>query len=141
MIVHMGFIVFEKGSAPVKTVPTVTIQRKGLMSMNRAAHALFGSPAAVELLWDPERRVIGLRPAPLESPNAYPVRPQNDSGRGPLLIATNMFTKFIELDTTEAKRWVPTVDDGVLLIDLSTPGARAISNRHRSEGVADGVSE
>lgn len=137
----MGFIVFEKGSAPVKTVPTVTIQRKGLMSMNRAAHALFGSPAAVELLWDPERRVIGLRPAPLENPNAYPVRPQNDSGRGPLLIATNMFTKFIELDTTEAKRWVPTVDDGVLLVDLSTPGARAISNRHRSEGVADGVSE
>jgi len=137
----MGFIVFEKGSAPVKTVPTVTIQRKGLMSMNRAAHALFGSPAAVELLWDPELRVIGLRPAPLENPNAYPVRPQNDSGRGPLLIATNMFTKFIELDTTEAKRWVPTVDDGVLLVDLSTPGARAISNRHRSEGVVDGVSE
>lgn len=130
----MGFIVYEKGSAPIATVPSVTVQKRGLISINRAAFALMEKPAAVELLWDPDRRIIGLRPVPIESPNAYPVRPQvANAERGPLLIAGNLFTKFIGLDTDEAHRWTPYMEAGILCLDLSKPGAKVNSNRNARE--------
>lgn len=130
----MGFEVFEKGSAPVSTVPAATIQKRGLISLNRAAHALIDSPEAVELLWDADRNMIGIRPASLENPNAYPARPQSPSSRkGPVLIAGSLFTRHIGLDTSEARRWVPTVENGILVIDLNTPGTRATSNRARRD--------
>lgn len=128
----LGFEVFQKGSAPVATVPSVTIQKRGLMSLNRAAHRLLDSAEAVELLWDSERRVIGIRPAPIESPNAYPARPQSAvSDKGPILIAGSLFTRFIGLDTSQAQRWVPSVEDGILCIDLNAPAQRVTSNRSR----------
>ncbi|OYO00749.1 hypothetical protein CGZ98_07390 [Enemella evansiae] len=128
----MGFEVYVKGSAPVSTVPSVTIQKRGLMSLNRAAHELLGSPNAVELLWDESRRVIGLRSAELTNPNAYPMRPQaSKTQKGPFLVAATLFTQYIGLDTTQAKRWVPKMEDEILCIDLNTPGQRVSSPRGR----------
>lgn len=126
----MGFVVYEKGSAPIASVPSVTVQKRGLLSINRAAFALMKEPAAVELLWDPDRTIIGLRPVPIEEPNAYPVRAQvADSKRGPLLIAGNLFTKFIGLNTDEAHRWTPYMDEGILCLNVGKPGAKVNSNR------------
>jgi hypothetical protein len=135
----VAFKVFEKGSAPIQTVPSVTIQKRGLISMNRAAHALLHEAEAVELMWDADRKVIGLNPTDPGNVNAYPVRPQvADSTKGPLLIAGNLFTKFIGLDTTEAHRWTPTVEEGVLCIDTSTPGGRVNSNRKKASDSNEG---
>lgn len=129
----MGFQVYEKGSAPVATTPSVTIQKRGLISINRAAFDLMGKPEGVELLWDPEEKLIALRPATLDNPNAYPVRSQSkEVDRGPWLIAGTLFTQFIKLDTSEAFRWVPTLQEGLLVIDISKPGQRAVSNRQRA---------
>ncbi len=129
----MAFQVFQKGSAPVSTVPSVTIQKRGLFSLNDAAQALLNFPEALQFLWDPERRAIGLRSVPIADPNAYPARRQATAagreGRGPILVAGTLFTKFIELDTSIAKRWVPTVEDDVLIIDLNQPGQLVVANR------------
>lgn len=126
----MAFEVYAKGSAPIATVPSLTIQKRGLISINRAAYRLLGDPVAVELMWDKERQLVGLRSVPIESPNAYPVRPQaSNSTTGPLLIAGNLFTRYIGLDTTEAHRWVPRLEDGILVVDLSTPGGKVHTNR------------
>lgn len=129
----VGFEVFQKNSAPLAKVPTVTLQRRGLLSLNRSAYALIGNPAAVELLWDPERQVIGLRPAEETNPNAYPARPQaSNSDRGPFLIAGTAFTQYYKIDTSETQRWVPQVEDGILCIDISKPGQKATSNRAKA---------
>ncbi|MEJ1815949.1 hypothetical protein [Clavibacter michiganensis] len=128
----MGFIVFEKGSAPIKTVPSVTIQRRGLFSINRAAWEMLGNTEAVELLWDADEKIIGFRPSDIANVNAYPVRPQATGAkadRGPLLIAGSLFTKFIGLDTEEAHRWIPYMDDDVMCIDLKIPGGAVTRNR------------
>lgn len=128
----MGFEVFEKGSAPISTVPSVTIQKRGLFSLNDAAYRLIGTPKAVNFLWDAERRVIALRPAPADDLNAYPARRQNQvKGTGPVLIAGALFTRFIDLDTSDVRRWVPLEEDGMLLIDLNTDGVKVVSNRNR----------
>lgn len=126
----MGFEVFQKSSAPVSRVPSVTLQKKGLLSINRAAHALIGSPEAVQLLWDPERRVMGLKPVPEADPNGYPARPQSaKTGKGPILVAATKFTQFYDIDTTTSLRYVPFAEDGVLCIDVSKPGQPVTSNR------------
>jgi hypothetical protein len=129
-VIEMGFVVYEKGSAPVATVPAVTVQKKGLIALNRAAYALIGDPEAVELLWDADRKVIGLRPSEVTNPNAYPARPQSaNPTKGPILVAGTKFTQFIGMDTSRALRWVPTVEDEILCIDISKPGQVASSNR------------
>lgn len=127
----MAFEVFQKSSAPVSKVPTVTLQKRGLMSLNRAAHALIGAPEFVELLWDAHRRVIGLRPTSSDSPNAYPARPQSAvSGKGPILVAGSVFTRFYDIPTEQSRRWVVTAEDGILCIDLNRESQIATSNRN-----------
>lgn len=139
---EVGFEVFQKSSAPVSKVPTVTVQKRGLLSVNRAAHALIGSPEFVELLWDAERRIIGLRPAAADSPNAYPARPQSaNSDKGPILVAGSVFTRHYDIPTGESRRWVVRADEGILCIDLTQESQLATSNRNsRNAGgaAADG---
>jgi len=48
----MAFEVFDKRQAPLGKAPAVTIQRRGLMSLNRAAYNMINEPSTVELLYD-----------------------------------------------------------------------------------------
>lgn len=140
----MAFEVFKKGSAPVSTVPSVTIQKRGLLSLNKAAAQMLTEgdkeeiPEGVELLWDSERRVIGIRPAPLTNPNAYPLRPQGQKASGPFLIAGTMFTKYIGLDTSAARRWVPKLEDDILIVDLNAESGTVAGPGRRSRAELDG---
>lgn len=139
----MAFKVFEKGSAPMPSIPSVTIQKRGLVSLNDAASELIGNPEAVQFLWDASDRLIALKPVALTAPNAYPVREQaaakkrGGAKRGAVLIAGSMFTRFIGLDTTQARRWVPEVRDGMLILDVKQEGQLVIANRNRGKTDAD----
>lgn len=136
----MGFKVFEKGSAPVSTVPAVTIQKRGLFSLNDAAYRLLGEPEGIQFLWDAEERLIALKPTSKEDLNSYPARRQSSSkDTGPVLIAGTMLTRYIGLDTTQAKRWTPVMRDGLLIVDLKQEGALVISNRDRRRVQTDGA--
>lgn len=128
----MSFEVFEKSSAPLTKVPTVTLQKRGTISINRSAHALMDRADFVELLWDRDRRVMGFRPTSGTSPNAYPVRPQNSkTDTGPLVIAGMAFTKFYGIDTTHAVRYIPEREGEVVCVSLDGPHQRVTSNRSR----------
>lgn len=130
----MGFEVFQKSSAPLAKVPQVTIQQRGLISLNRSAYAAIGNPEAVELLFDADRKIVGLRPTVVSNPNAYPVRPQGSGDSGPLLVAGQMFTKYYRIDTTQAIRYIdPEVVDGVLCIALNGEHQVVTSNRSRGK--------
>ena len=132
----MAFKVFEKGSAPTPTVPTVTIQKRGLFSLNDAAYKMLDEPEYIAFLHDDEERLIALKPTTPTDLNGYPVRRQTPAAKsgkstGPVLIAGSMFTRFIGMDTSQARRWTPELRDGMLLIDPKTEGALVISNRNR----------
>jgi len=138
----MAFEVFEKGSAPASTVPSVTIQKRGLFSINDAAYRLINEPEAVLFLWDAERRLIGLKGATSDVLNAYPARrlstPRKSGSpvnKSPVLIAGTLFSKFIGLDTTKAMRWVPKLDGDMLVIDLNEPGQAVVANRQRGQAL------
>lgn len=125
----MAFEVFDKRQSPLAKAPTVTIQRRGLMSMNRAAYNLIGAPTAVELLYDREADVIGFRPAKDDVPHAYSVRSQSDKETGPVAIAGTAFCQFYKINTEVSRRWTPTVSDGILRVDLTQAGTKIIGNR------------
>jgi hypothetical protein len=126
----MKFEVFDKRLAPLTKAPVVTIQKRGVISLNRAAYALIGEAATVELLYDRDERVIGIRPVADDVPHGYPVRPQSTTKTtGPLLIAGTAFTQFYGVDTATTRRWTPTMLDNILCIDLKQPGTPIVGNR------------
>jgi hypothetical protein len=131
-----NFESFSKRLVPTKATPLVTIQKRGAMSLNRAAYHAIESPKAVELLYDRVHSIIGLRPIEIDADNAYPVRPATTSA-GPFVISAMAFSHFYEIDTTLTRRWPAYVEDGVLCIDLiNGAGIPVTSNRagrpHRS---------
>src|SRR5262245_30387780 len=58
------------------TGPKASIQRRGTMSLNKAAFEALGKPSHVLLLYDRTARVIGVKPADSSIKHAYPLRKQ-----------------------------------------------------------------
>lgn len=135
----MAFKIFEKGSSPASSIPSVTIQKKGLFSLNEAAAKLLGEPEAIQFLWDEDERLIALKAVHPEAANAHPTRRQaspksaKDVNKGPIIVTGTAFTKFINLDTSQAHRWMPRLEDDLLIIDLKVDGQLVISNRTRGQ--------
>jgi hypothetical protein len=117
--------------------PTLSIQRSGLISLNRIAYRAFGSPVAVELLYDRAARVVALRPVDPRARHSYPVRPANRRGGGTYLVSAVAFTRFYGIDISTCRRWRATVCDGVLSADLSTPGTPSSSTSAATGSLSD----
>ena len=137
-----NFEVFTRRMVPLVKQPAVTIQKRGNISINRAAFVALGEPQAVELLYDPTERIVGFRGVPVDTEHAYPMRPQGQKEDGPYIVAGMAFTKYYAIDTTISRRWPAAMQDDILCIDLKQPGTVVTSNRGRSaereEGEAQG---
>src|ERR1700730_4080290 len=128
----MAFELFEKRRIAMSNAPAVTIQKRGNFSLNARAHAELGEPEAVELLYDPDERLIGIKASVPERHNAYTIRPSN-TGSTTYMVAGIAFATYYGLDTTVAKRWTAEMRDGMLIIDLKEPGTVVTSNRSRAK--------
>jgi hypothetical protein len=128
----MGFEVFDKRNAPLKQSPSITIQKRGIFSITSAAFELIGRPATVEMLWDKDRRIIGIRGVE-ESPHSYRVRAQSARETGQVVISATAFTQYYEIDTEVSRRWKPFLEGDVLCIDLNQEGTIVRGNRSKSK--------
>ncbi|MDQ1130396.1 hypothetical protein [Microbacterium sp. SORGH_AS_0888] len=131
----MGFEVFDKRMAPLAKAPSVTIQKRGIFSINRAAHNLIGAPDTVELLFDRDARIIAMKPS--SEPHAYAIRPQTASGTGQVILSATAFTQYYDVDTDVSRRYKPYEQDGLLCIDLKGPSIEVIGNRSKQEDDSD----
>jgi hypothetical protein len=124
------FEVFHRDAAAHSAEPLVTIQRRGNISLNTAAFEALGAPDAVELLYDPHKKVIGLRAADAKLPHAHLVRPATRRPlRGPFLISATAFVAYYNIDTSIGRRWIGFLSSDVLCIDTMTDGIPVRSNR------------
>ncbi|CAN5540926.1 hypothetical protein BH24ACT4_BH24ACT4_10920 [soil metagenome] len=125
---------FSKRGARLVKTPEVTIQAKGIFSLNAAAYHLIGEIEAVELLYDKTSNVIGLKPIDATDEHAYPVRPVGGKKAGKsasqFLVAGTAFMNFFELPYGQPVRREVKFADGVLIIDLNEAGRTAVSNRN-----------
>lgn len=131
-----GFEEFDRRAAPVSATPMVTLQRKGLFSLNRAAFEALGEAQTVTLLYNRERRIIGIRPTEPSSPRAYPVR---RVGQGhTYIIAGTAFTSYYQIPTDTARRYVAAMLGDMLTIDLTQDAPVVTGVRARNSSGAQG---
>jgi hypothetical protein len=133
----MAFETFKRQRAPVSQDPAVTIQKRGTFSLNAPAYAGLESPEAVELLFDREERLIGIRKVDPSTEHAYMVRPLGRGGNN-WLVSGRAFTVYYGIPTEVARRWPGRMDDGVLLVDLKEPGVEVTGNRAEEPSTSTG---
>jgi hypothetical protein len=128
------FETFTRELVPLKAEPQVTIQKRGTMSLNKSAHVSIGSPDAVELLYDPAARIIGLRAIDNGVDHSYLVRASTRAASGPYVISAMAFFKFYDIDHSQTMRWPAHLDNDVLCIDLNDESTPVTSNRAARPG-------
>lgn len=129
----MAFEVFDKRTAPSSKSPAVTIQKRGIFSINKVAHEMIGAAQNVELLYDPEARIIGIRPVEGSPPHAYTMRPQSKRDTGQYILSATAFTQHYDINTLESRRWEPYKDGDMLCIDLKSKSTVIRGNRAKKE--------
>lgn len=117
----MPFEVFSRRSVSRTKLPMITIQRKGTMSLNASAAALITGiddleaiqEVPIELLYDKEAKMVGIRKAQADTISSYKLRKQKNADS--FLLAGKMFTSFYGIDTTDAKKFrARDLGDGII---------------------------
>lgn len=126
-----NFEVFDRRTRPVPSQATITLQKRGTFSLNRAAFRALGEPEAVELLYDRAERLVGLRNATVDNPFAYPVRKQQNAAS--YLIAGKAFAQHYGISVGVTRRWPAQMVEGILAIDLKEPGQEVVTRRGGQE--------
>jgi len=109
-----NFVEFDRqDSHAIPDEPMLTLQRRGLISLNLAAFKALGEPSAVALLYDAAEGIIALRKVSRAYQNGYPVRKQPNS-RSYLVGATG-FTSYHKIDTDVPRRYMGRRYDDQLL--------------------------
>ncbi len=139
----MAFEVFTKKLAPLANEPYVTLQKRGTISMNKAAHHLMGSPDAVELLYDAEAKMMGFRAIKENVEHAYAIRSMGGqkTESSTYMVSGRAFFRYFDIDTEVARRYPATMNDGILCLDLSTPGTVVTGHRVSKNTSPDGGEE
>ena len=119
--------VFTRGSLAAGPVLLFTIRAEGRFVLNRAAYDALGQPEYVELLYDREAQLIGVRSADEQSKDAYVVKKQS---RGDTYgMSGAAFCKHYDIQVERSQRYVATIDNGDLVVNwrqqahsMVTPG-------------------
>jgi hypothetical protein len=130
----MGFETFKRQRAAPATEPTLTIQKRGALSLNTPAFEAMGKPEEIELLYDRDENIIGMRKAAPGTPHAYPVRAVGKTG-ATHVISGKGFLKYYGIERGIARRWPAEMRNGILAVDLKqTPTEFPPASSKASEG-------
>jgi hypothetical protein len=127
----MAFETFQKNRMPSKGQPAVTLQKRGALSLNNAAFEAIGSPSFVELLYDREEQLIGIRRSDEETPHAYAVR-GTGINQATRVVSGKAFLNYYDIPRDVARRWIAEERDGMLVIDLKQPGTEVSGHSSRA---------
>lgn len=123
------FEVFTKRAKPM-TDASVTIQKSGGLGFNHAAFIALGEPKAVELMFDQEQRIVGVRSVSPAEDHAYLVKSPAEKRDKGFILSGRAFTAFYDIRTDEARRRRAYMVDDILCVDLKEPGVVVTSNRN-----------
>jgi hypothetical protein len=113
--------------------PTVTVMKRGLLSLSPAAMRALEEPAAIRFLVDRDARMLGLGRAEPGEKNAMRVR---ITGSGQHFVSAIPVLAYLEADLSESRRYPLLMIDGTHCIDLKEPGTPVTSNRRKKESRA-----
>lgn len=113
------FEIFEKGAIKPDLVPEVTVLKKKSLYLNAPARKLIQDPGFVELLFDRERQIIGIKPSGAANPNSYKLSQATDTSWSISLVA---FARFYELEFSESRKRIASLEGNVLCVNLRDEG-------------------
>ncbi len=95
----------------------VSVRSDGTIGINKVAYEMLGSPDAVQLMFDPKLRRIGLKPVERDTDRAV-----HSSyyllNRAQHLLPARRFCEHYGVPLGETRRYTPKLIDGVLVIAL-----------------------
>jgi hypothetical protein len=135
----MAFELFERRLGRTSPNPTIGLQKKGTLSLNASAFALLmstqsakpakssqqhssrttagkaGKQAAayVEFLYDRARGIVGMRIAPSDGRNSYPIRKQPSAES--YIVAGKAFFEHHNVELGTLRRFTPRIYDGNIM--------------------------
>ena len=115
--------------------PFVTIQKKGVISLNRAAFEALESPEAVELLYDRDERRVALRRGDPSVEHAHHVRAPVQN-HATWLISCSAFVNYYEIDASVSVRRAARMEGDLLIINLNDPGVGPRGENHLDQSEA-----
>ncbi len=111
-----NFEIYRPQPEPAPT-PTLTITAREQIHLNGAAARALGRPFAVHLLYDPDSRIIGIRPHGSHQTDTFQVHALRCAD-GSHSIAAAPFLRHYRLTVDCDRTWPAVMDDGVLCADL-----------------------
>jgi len=112
-----GFEVWDRTvQAPVhQEVKTayVSVRINGTIAVNKACYAMWGEPEAAQVMFDPDRCRIALKPVSRDEENCYPLEWSDRQ-----MPAGKMFDFYGVVITHTRRYYDPKIIDGVLVVDL-----------------------
>lgn len=95
----------------------VAIWADGTIGINKAAYEMFDSPSAVQLMFDPKLRRIGLKPVERDADRGVHSSYYFLDG-GPKVVPARKVCEHYGVPLGETRRYTPKLIDGVLIVDL-----------------------
>lgn len=123
-------ILFEGRRTRPPGVPTLSIQKRGVMSLTGPAVEALGNPAAVHLLYSPSARLIVLKPVVEGTPASFPVRRMGNNAKVWLISAKSFLDQNGVQYQDRVHSYTLLVKDGLGAVDLKAA----------SDGDANGAS-
>ena len=134
-ITEVSWKVLPRGDAARWSGMYVTLNPIGKIALSRTTHQRLGSPEAVLIAYDVLNLKLALRPAALDTPNAYPIRKYGTcSGR--IIRAYRLISEFGIRPRETVEFETPVIDgEGHLILDLQklrlSPRAEGWKKRSR----------
>ncbi len=95
-------------------VAFVSVRAGGVIGLNKACYKMWGEPEACRVMYDPERRRVGLRPCSPGEENSYEL-----SHHGQIAVPCKSLFDYYGVEIRQTRRYHdPKVIDGVLVVDL-----------------------
>lgn len=116
-----GFELYVRGKPLPSATPRVSVLKRGAISFNEAAFGALGSPTAVQLLFNLENQVIGIRSTSESHESAHRVRSQ--AGARSYVVGCQGFLQFYGIDFQRSRRFSARLVGNMLEVDLSHPSA------------------
>lgn len=124
---------FDRPGLPSVRMPKVTIQTGGIISFNWFAYEALHRPRLVRPSFDEQTRISKIEAARVEDAFTIPVRQE---GRGTThVFAGRTFTQHFGIDTSTARQYDATVEQGKLYVDLKRE-PKLVSKRKKTSAVA-----
>src|SRR5689334_25372370 len=121
---------------PSNQKPAITIQKRGALSLNVAAFEALDSPSYVVLLYDREKKWIGIRSASADTPHAYAVRGVGNN-QATHVVSGKAFLSYYGIPRDVARRWLARRRGNLLVIDLKQPGTEVTGHSSRAHQGGD----